>query len=139
MTEQDNSRVTDVFMQLFSQMFKYQAEDGTELAGIQEVESILSNDATREQRIRGLMFFAAERILGAERFEFSGRMMDADAVVEAMLTERRFLIRGYPEQWLQSVVTFVRSSRYSFEDGVKAFEYAAKPRPESVKVVIEMG
>ncbi|MBN2240156.1 MAG: NAD(P)-dependent alcohol dehydrogenase [Dehalococcoidales bacterium] len=30
------------------------------------------------------------------------------------------------------------TDRYSFEDGIKAFEYAANPRPSSVKVIIEM-
>jgi D-xylulose reductase len=30
------------------------------------------------------------------------------------------------------------TDRYKFEDSIKAFEYAANPRPTSVKVVIEM-
>jgi D-xylulose reductase len=30
------------------------------------------------------------------------------------------------------------TDRYKFADGVKAFDYAAKPEPRTVKVVIEM-
>ena len=30
------------------------------------------------------------------------------------------------------------TDRYSFEEGVRAFEYAANPKPTSVKVIIEL-